>query len=139
MEAMIKKLNQQIQTHFAFFGPKWFCWLSVFLGSIIWFVDPTLNLFGIMDDISYSTMYYINDVQHSGNTVYFLILIVLFCYPIMCAIVFLPSFMFLLSRVTVDHYTPSSVRKYYFVYFSILTSPIWYNLLVERILLGEVL
>ena len=116
---MIKKLNQQIQKQWAFFGPKWFCWLSVFLGSLIWFVDPTLNLFGIMNDIGYSSIHYISDVQHSDNTIYFLILVVLFCYPIMCAIIFFPSFMFLLSRVVVDHYTPNSVRIHYFMYFSI--------------------
>ena len=136
---MIKILNQRIQKHFAFFGPKWFCWLSVFLGSIIWFVDPTLNLFGIMEDVGYLSIHYIMDVKNSGNTIYSVILIVLFCYPISCAIIYLPSFMFLLSNVAVDHYTPSSVRKYYFMYFSILTSPIWYNLLVDRILLGEAL
>ena len=40
---MIKTLNQRIQKHYAFFGPKWFCWLMVFMGFQTWIVEGTFK------------------------------------------------------------------------------------------------
>ena len=128
---MFKKLNQQIQSQWAFFGPKWLCWLKVMLGSIMWFVEGPFKVLGYAEyGPGYQTIEYISAVLHSGNHLYFFILIIIFCIPVMSTIIYFPSFMFLLSRVAVDHYQPTSVKKYYLMYFTILLSPIWFNLLI---------
>ena len=128
---LFKKLNQQIKSQWAFFGPKWWCWFLVLLGSIPWFIEGPFKVLGYGEfGPGYQTIEYITSVLHSGNHLYFFILCVIFSIPIMSAIIYFPSFMFLLSRVTLDHYQPSSVKKYYLMYFTILTSPIWFNLLI---------
>ena len=131
---IFKKLNQQIQKQWAFFGPKWWCWLLVGLGSIPWFIEGPFKAFGYAEyGPGYQTIHYISNVLNSGDHLYFFILIVIFCIPCMSAIIYFPSFMFLLSRVAVEHYKPNSVKKYYSMYFGILTSPIWFDLLIWNI------
>ena len=128
---MFKKLNQQIQKHFGFYGPKWWCWLQVVLGSIVWFVEGPFKVLGYAEyGPGYQALHYIFEVSNSGNHLYYLIVLIIFCIPVLSTIIIFPSFMFLLSRVAVDHYQPSSVKKYYLMYFTILTSPIWFNLLI---------
>jgi len=43
---MFKDLNNQIQKQWAFFGPKWFCWLMVFLGLEIWIIEGIFKALG---------------------------------------------------------------------------------------------
>ena len=73
------------------------------------------------------------------NYILFGVLLIVISFICFSFLVYFPSFMFLLSGVAVDHYTPNSVTKYYLMYFGILTSPIWYNWIVNRISLGVVI
>ena len=131
---IFKKLNQQIQKQWAFFGPKWWCWLLVGLGSIPWFIEGPFKAFGYAKyGPGYQTMNYIHSVLINGDHLYFFILIDIFCVPCMGAMIYFPSFMFLLSRVIVEYYKPSSVKKYYLMYFGTLTSPLWFDLIIWNI------
>ena len=137
---MIKTLNQKIQTHFAFFGPKWFCWSAVFIGFELWIVEGTLKAFGYGEyGPGFKLIEYADLALDTKNYILFGVLLIVISFICFSFLVYFPSFMFLLSGVAVDHYTPNSVTKYYLMYFGILTSPIWYNWIVNRISLGVVI
>ena len=137
---MFKDLNNQIQKQWAFFGPKWFCWLMVFLGLEIWIIEGIFKALGYAEyGPAFMLVEYTDLSLDTKNYILFAVLIVIISFTSLFAIIHFPSFMFLLSSVAVDHYTPNSVKKYYLMYFGILTSPIWYNWIVYRISLGVVI
>ena len=41
---MLKEINNKLPKQWAFFGPLWFCWLLVFLGFILWFVEMPIKI-----------------------------------------------------------------------------------------------
>lgn len=41
---MLKEINNKLPKQWAFFGPLWFCWLLVFFGFILWFVETPMKI-----------------------------------------------------------------------------------------------
>ena len=65
---MFSNLNKQIQSQWAFFGPKWLCWFLVLLGSIPWFIEGPFKVLGYGEfGPGYQTIEYITSVLHAGN------------------------------------------------------------------------
>ena len=108
---MLNILNNKIQSQWAFFGPKWFCWLLVLIGFDIWIIEGTLKFLEQQD--------------------YFLMILLtpILSFAIFCFFIYFPSFMFLFSRTFVDYYNIQG-KKIIFIYLLILTSPIWYLLIL---------
>lgn len=128
---MFKKLNNEIQSQWAFFGPKWWCWLLVLLGSIPWLIEGPFKAFGYAKyGPGFQVIEYISYVYNSNNYIYFFVLVVVFCLPMMSAMIYFPSFMFLFARIVIEHYNPKG-NKIYIIYLLVLTFPVWFNFLLS--------
>ena len=56
-------INNKIQKQWAFFGPKWFCWLLVFFGFEFWFIEATFKALGFASyGPGYLLLNYIHEV-----------------------------------------------------------------------------
>ena len=129
---MIKALNQRIQKHFAFFGPKWFCWLMVFLGFQTWIVEGTFKALGYGEyGPIYNIIEFTDLALNTKNYFLFALLIIIISFIAMFSIINFPSFMFLLSYVFVEYYDFKG-RKITVAYLTILLFPIWYLYLIFR-------
>ncbi len=122
-------INNKIQKQWAFFGPKWFCWLLVFFGFEFWFIEATFKALGFASyGPGYLLLNYIHEVFLDKNYLYFFILITLISVPVICPLIYFPSFLFLLCRVVNEEFKFGEGNI--ITYIIILTSPIWFQKLI---------
>ena len=97
---MFKDLNNQIQKQWAFFGPKWFCWLMVFLGLEIWIIEGIFKALGYAEyGPAFMLVEYTDLSLDTKNYILFAVLIVIISFTSLFAIIHFPSFMFLLTKI----------------------------------------
>ena len=127
---MLNILNNKIQSQWAFFGPKWFCWLLVLIGFDIWIIEGTLKF---LEQRDYGPVFILMERTALAyqNKDYFLMILLtpILSFAIFCFFIYFPSFMFLFSRTFVDYYNIRG-KRIIFIYLLILTSPIWYLLIL---------
>ena len=130
---MFKDLNNQIQKQWAFFGPKWFCWLMVFLGLEIWIIEGIFKALGYAEHgPAFMLVEYTDLSLDSKNYIIFAGLIVIISFTSLFAIIHFPSFMFLLTKTImfkliekVSFYNQLSI---YLIGFFIFTFRFWFNI-----------
>lgn len=129
---MFKELNDQIQKQWAFFGPKWFCWLLVLLGFEPWIIEGIFKALGYAENgpayiLIEETFFALNSDQY----IKFGILILLVVLVVMSFGIYFPSFMFLLTKIIVfklvERFRFTGYFKIYLIGFFIFTSPFWFN------------
>ena len=129
---MFKELNNQIQKQWAFFGPKWFCWLVVFLGFQIWIVEGSFKALGYAEyGPAYMFVEYIGLTLDNKNYIIFAFLLVIMSFICLFAIIHFPSFMFLLTKVImfklIEKFRIRNQFIFYLIAILIFTFPIWFN------------
>ncbi len=127
---MFNLLNKKIQSQWAFFGPKWFCWTLVLVGFEMWFVEGTLKFVNQYENGPAFIIFEYTSLAYE-NKDYFLILIFscILSFLVMCFGIYFPSFMFLFSRTFIEYYNFKGTKVVY-LYLIILLSPIWYLLIL---------
>ena len=127
---MLNILNNKILSQWAFFGPKWFCWLLVLIGFDIWIIEGTLKF---LEQRDYGPVFIL--MEHTAfaykNKEYFLMLLLtpILSFIVLCFFIYFPSFMFLFSRTFIEYYNFKGTKVVY-LYLIILLSPIWYLLIL---------
>lgn len=129
---MFKDLNNQIQKQWAFFGPKWFCWLLVFLGFELWIIEGIFKALGYSEyGPAFMLVEYTDLSLDSKNYIIFAGLIVIISFTSLFAIIHFPSFMFLFTKIIVfklvERFRFTGYFKIYLIGFLIFTSPFWFN------------
>ena len=129
---MFKDLNNQIQKQWAFFGPKWFCWLMVFLGLEIWIIEGIFKALGYAEyGPAFMLVEYTDLSLDTKNYILFAVLIVFISFTSLIAIIHFPSFMFLFTKIIVfklvEQFRFTGYFKIYLIGFFIFTSPFWFN------------
>ena len=129
MIKFIQEINEKLPSHYGFFGPKWFCWILVFMGALLWLVEPSFKSLGLYD---YGPLYIFIDITadalNSKKYLLFSILIIVMCLIIMSGLVYFPSFWVLTSNVVSKNMTN------FYLYVAILLFPLWFNFLFYRII-----
>ena len=127
---MLNILNNKIQSQWAFFGPKWFCWLLVLIGFDIWIIEGTLKF---LEQRDYGPVFILMERTAFAyqNKEYFLMLLLtpILSFIVLCFFIYFPSFMFLFSRTFIEYYNFKGTKVVY-LYLIILLSPIWYLLIL---------
>ena len=131
-EKMFKDLNNQIQKQWAFFGPKWFCWLMVFLGLEIWIIEGIFKAIGYAEyGPAFMLVEYTDTSLDSKNYIIFAGLIVIISFTSLFAIIHFPSFMFLLTKTImfklIEKFSFYNQLTIYLISFFIFTFPFWFN------------
>lgn len=129
---MFKELNNQIQKQWAFFGPKWFCWLLVLLGFELWIIEGIFKALGYAENgpayiLIEETFFALNSDQY----IKFGILILLVVLLVMSFGIYFPSFMLLFTKIIVfklvERFRFKGYFKIFLIGFFIFTSPFWLN------------
>ena len=129
---MFKDLNNQIQKQWAFFGPKWFCWLMVFLGLEIWIIEGIFKALGYAEyGPAFMLVEYTDLSLDTKNYILFAVLIVIISFTSLFAIIHFPSFMFLLTKTImfklIEKFSFYNQLTIYLIGFFIFTFPFWVN------------
>ena len=125
----IQEINEKLPSHYGFFGPKWFCWILVFMGTLVWLVEPSFKSLGLYD---YGPLYILIDITadalNSKKYLLFSILTIVLGVIIMSAIIYFPSFWVLTFNVV------SKKMTNIYLYIAIFFFPLWFNFLFYRII-----
>jgi hypothetical protein len=126
---MIQEINEKLPTHWAFFGPKWFCWMLVFIGALGWLIEPSLKSLGLYD---YGPLYNLvnltADALNSKKYLLFSVLLVVVSMVITSLMIHFPSFWVLTTNVISKDMTSG------YLYIATLLFPLWFNFLFYRII-----
>ena len=138
-EKMFKDLNNQIQKQWAFFGPKWFCWLMVFLGLEIWIIEGIFKALGYAEyGPAFMLVEYTDLSLDTKNYILFAVLIVIISFTSLFAIIHFPSFMFLLTKIImfklIEKFSFYNQLTIYLIGFFIFTFPFWFNVYLYDII-----
>jgi len=127
---IIQEINEKLPTHWAFFGPKWFCWTLVFFGTIGWLIEPSLKSLGLYN---YGPLYNLvnitADALNSEKYLLFSVLLIFVSMVIMTLMIYFPSFWVLATNVISKDMTNG------YLYIAILLFPLWFNFLFYRIII----
>ena len=129
---MFKDLNNQIQKQLGFFGPKWFCWLLVFLGFELWIIEGIFKALGYAENgPGYILIEEASFALNSDQYIKFGILSLLITLLVMSFAIYFPSFMFLFTKIIVfklvERFRFTGYFKIYLIGFFIFTFPFWFN------------
>ena len=136
---MFKDLNNQIQKQWAFFGPKWFCWLMVFLGLEIWIIEGIFKALGYAEyGPAFKLVEYTDSSLDSQNYIIFAGLIVIISFTSLFAIIHFPSFMFLLTKTImlklIEKFSFYNQLTIFLIGFFIFTFPFLFNIYLYDII-----
>lgn len=124
---ILSRINNEIQNQWAFFGPKWFCWLLIFFGFEFWYIEVSFKALGFgASGPGYVLLNYIHEIFLNKNYVLFFILISLVSLPIMSPFIYFPSFLFLLCKVINEEYKNFGILTYLIIFLS----PFWLEYLM---------
>ena len=128
---VLNEINNKLPKQWAFFGPLWFCWIKVFLGFMLWFVETPFKIFASDLAPAYNLIHFNLGLLHFEQYILFFLVSCFTAFWVMCFGIFFPSFWFMLTWIYVDK---AKGKFVWFKIFLFLGFPILYNIYLPKIL-----